>query len=93
MDSMTRRTRVAVVQEAPVAFDRERTLEKVRTLVANAAGKGADLILFPEAFVSGYPRGLISAPVSDRARPRAASFSAATGRARSTSPVRRPNSG
>ena len=50
--------RVAVVQSAPVAFDRERTLEKARNLVADAAGKGAQLILFPEAFVSGYPRGL-----------------------------------
>ena len=50
--------RVAVVQSAPVAFDRERTLEKARDLAADAAGKGAQLILFPEAFVSGYPRGL-----------------------------------
>ena len=50
--------RVAVVQSAPVAFDRERTLEKVRDLAADAAGAGAHLILFPEAFVSGYPRGL-----------------------------------
>ncbi len=50
--------RVAVVQSAPVAFDRDRTLEKVRELAADAAGNGAQLILFPEAFVSGYPRGL-----------------------------------
>src|SRR5437762_11143076 len=50
--------RVAVVQAAPVGFDREGTLEKVRTLVAEASGQGARLILFPEAFVSGYPRGL-----------------------------------
>jgi nitrilase len=50
--------RVAVVQSAPVAFDRERTLEKARHLIADAAGRGAQLILFPEAFVSGYPRGL-----------------------------------
>ena len=50
--------RVAVVQSAPVAFDRDRTLEKTRDLWCRAAGKGAQLILFPEAFVSGYPRGL-----------------------------------
>ena len=50
--------RVAVVQSAPVAFDRERTLDKARNLIAEAAGRGAQLILFPEAFVSGYPRGL-----------------------------------
>jgi nitrilase len=50
--------RAAVVQAASVAFDRERTLERVRTLAAEAAAAGAQLIVFPEAFVSGYPRGL-----------------------------------
>ena len=50
--------RAAVVQAASVAFDRERTLGRLRDLVAQAAGQGARLIVFPEAFVSGYPRGL-----------------------------------
>lgn len=50
--------KVAVVQAAPVAFDRERTLEKLATLVRDAASQGAQLVLFPEAFVSAYPRGL-----------------------------------
>lgn len=50
--------RVAVVQAAPVVFDRDATLEKVRTLAAEAAADGAGLILFPEAFVAGYPRGI-----------------------------------
>jgi nitrilase len=50
--------RVAVVQAAPVAFDRDATLERTRELVDCAVGKGAELILFPEAFVSGYPRGI-----------------------------------
>jgi nitrilase len=49
---------VAVVQAAPVAFDVARTLEKIADLAADAAGKGARLMLFPEAFVSAYPRGL-----------------------------------
>jgi nitrilase len=49
---------VAVVQAAPVAFDREATLARVSTLAAEAADHGARLIVFPEAFVSGYPRGL-----------------------------------
>src|SRR3972149_8698536 len=52
------RVKVGVVQAAPVAFDRERTLEKVRMLAADAAKQGARLVLFPEAFVSAYPRGL-----------------------------------
>jgi nitrilase len=50
--------RAAVVQAASVAFDRERTLQKVRDLTADAARQGALLVVFPEAFVSGYPRGL-----------------------------------
>jgi nitrilase len=49
---------VAVVQAASVAFDRKRTLAKVLDLTHDAAKKGARLVLFPEAFVSGYPRGL-----------------------------------
>jgi nitrilase len=52
------RFKVAVVQAAPVAFDRERTIEKVRALSGEAAAQGAQLVLFPEAFVSAYPRGL-----------------------------------
>jgi nitrilase len=52
------RTTVAVVQAASVAFDRKRTLEKALDLTRDAARKGARLVLFPEAFVSGYPRGL-----------------------------------
>jgi len=53
-----RRFKVAVVQAASVAFERERTLEKLQRLAREAAGKGARLVLFPEAFVSAYPRGL-----------------------------------
>ena len=48
----------AVVQAAPVPFDRERTLDKLRQLAADAARRGAKLALFPEAFVSAYPKGL-----------------------------------
>ena len=48
----------AVIQAAPVLFDLEATLDKTENLVQEAAQKGAKLILFPEAFVSAYPRGL-----------------------------------
>lgn len=47
----------ACVQAAPVAFDLQATLEKTRDLAADAARQGAKLVLFPEAFVSAYPRG------------------------------------
>jgi nitrilase len=56
--SPTKSFTVAVVQASSVVFDRERTLEKLSGLAAQAAQKGARLVLFPEAFVSGYPRGL-----------------------------------
>jgi nitrilase len=50
--------RVAVVQASPVLFDRERTMEKALGLIAEAAEKGAKLVLFPEAYIPCYPRGL-----------------------------------
>ena len=50
--------RVALIQDAPILFDLEKSLEKVKILSEEAANKGADLILFPEAFLGGYPRGL-----------------------------------
>jgi nitrilase len=52
------RFKVAVVQASPVVFDRERTVKKVHTLARDAARQGARLVMFPEAFVSAYPRGL-----------------------------------
>src|SRR5699024_4994812 len=50
--------KAAVIQAAPVPFDREATLDKVASLAADAAGRGARLAVFPEAFVSAYPKGL-----------------------------------
>jgi nitrilase len=57
MPSQTSRVRAAVVQSAPIAFERERTLDKVAILASEASNKGAQLVVFPEAFVSAYPRG------------------------------------
>ena len=60
---------MAVVQAAPVAFDITRTLQKVGDLAADAAQRGARLTLFPEAFVSAYPRGLdFGAAVGSRSK-------------------------
>ncbi|KAI1464636.1 carbon-nitrogen hydrolase [Daldinia caldariorum] len=47
--------KVAAVQAAPVSFDLEKSLEKLTKIVGEAAGAGADLIVFPEAFLSAYP--------------------------------------
>ena len=53
-----KKMRVAVVQDAPVLFNRAATIEKVGDLTATAASQGAQLVLFPEAFIPAYPRGL-----------------------------------
>ncbi|MBN2430691.1 MAG: carbon-nitrogen hydrolase family protein [Acidobacteria bacterium] len=49
---------VAVIQAAPVLFDGPATLSKAVRLTAEAAARGAQLVLFPEAFIPAYPRGL-----------------------------------
>ncbi len=49
---------VAVVQAGSVLFDRKACVEKACALVREAGAAGARLILLPEAFVGGYPRGL-----------------------------------
>lgn len=50
--------KVAVVQASSILFNREATAEKAIDLVSKAAEKEAKLILFPEAFIPAYPRGL-----------------------------------
>jgi nitrilase len=49
--------KVAVVQDAPIFFDKEATLQKVETIAKQYAKEGCNLIVFPESFVPGYPRG------------------------------------
>lgn len=50
--------KVAVAQATPVLFDQQKTLDKVADWTAEAAANGAQLVLFPEAFIPCYPRGL-----------------------------------
>jgi predicted amidohydrolase len=50
--------RVAVVQDAAVAFNVVASIARVGELLAQAATSGTDLVLFPEAFVAGFPSGL-----------------------------------
>lgn len=49
--------KVAVAQAASVLFDKSGSVEKACELVETAGKKGSDLVLLPEAFVPGYPRG------------------------------------
>jgi nitrilase len=47
--------KVAIVQEAPIVLNKEKTIEQATRLVDEAAENGAQLIVFPEAYISGYP--------------------------------------
>jgi len=51
-------SRVAVVQAAPSFFDPDAGIDTVARFTAEAAEQGAELVLFPEAFIGGYPWGL-----------------------------------
>ena len=56
---------VAAVQAAYVLMDREATLAKVETLLADPAVLAADLVVFPEAFVPGTPIWIDGTPIWD----------------------------
>ncbi len=51
------KVKVALIQESPVFFDKQKTLEKVADLCKKYAKEGCQLMVFPESFVPGYPRG------------------------------------
>jgi predicted amidohydrolase len=60
--------RAAAVQAASCFLDREATLAKVESLVAEAARAGARLVVFPESYVPGFPLwNLVLAPVDQHA--------------------------
>ncbi len=62
-----KKVRAAVVQAAPVLFDRGASLDKAVCLIGEAAAQKAQLILFPEAFIPAYPRGFsFGSPVGSR---------------------------
>ncbi len=39
-------------------FDKDKCVEKIIALIGEAAAKGAELIVFPELFIPGYPYGM-----------------------------------
>jgi nitrilase len=58
MDNTNENVRVAVIQAASVIMDRDATVEKAIGLINQAGQKGAKIVVFPEAFIPAYPRGL-----------------------------------
>jgi len=64
---VTRPLRVSAVQAGSVLFDTSATLERFEGLLVRAAKDKPDLVVFPEAFIGGYPKGHhFGAPVGSR---------------------------
>ena len=52
---MNQSIKVCAAQLTPVFLDKEKTVVKACKAIQEAGENGADLIVFPEAFISGYP--------------------------------------
>jgi nitrilase len=51
------KVKVAVIQDSPVFFDLEKTIDKIEHITKQYTQQGCELIVFPESFIPGYPRG------------------------------------
>ena len=63
--------KAACVQAEPAILDRDATLERLDALTAEAAREGAQLVVFPEAFVPAYPSSVWARALAGWADPRA----------------------
>lgn len=52
---MIKTTKIAAAQLTPVFLNKEQTVDKACSAISEAGKNGAKLIVFPEAFISGYP--------------------------------------
>jgi nitrilase len=51
------KVKTCLIQDSPVFFDKENTIIKIEELVKKYAKEGCELIVFPESYIPGYPRG------------------------------------
>lgn len=58
MKDLKKECRVALVQATPIMFNKDAWLEKVLKYIRECAKNGAELIVFPELFIPGYPLGM-----------------------------------
>ena len=58
MKDLKKSCKIAVVQAAPVLFDKDACGEKAVKLIHEAAAQGSELIVFPELFIPCYPYGM-----------------------------------
>src|ERR671937_1102335 len=68
---MRDRVTVACVQAEPAILDRERTIDRLADLAAEARANGAELAVFPEAFVPAYPSSVWAKALAGWADPNA----------------------
>ncbi len=47
--------KVAIIQQAPYLLDKKNTISKAVDIINAVSDQGAELIIFPEAFIAGYP--------------------------------------
>lgn len=50
--------KVAVVQVGSIVMDKQKCVDKAVQLIHEAGDQGANIILFPEAYIPAYPRGM-----------------------------------
>lgn len=62
---MHSKMKVAAAQLSPVFLNKEKTVRKACDAISEAGRNGAKLIVFPEAFISGYPDWVWLIPNSD----------------------------
>lgn len=58
MKNLEKNCKVALVQAAPVMFNKDATIDKVVQEILEAGKQGANLIVFPESFIPCYPYGM-----------------------------------
>lgn len=58
MNNLKDTCKIAVIQAAPILFDKDKCLQKALRLITECAAHGAELIVFPELFIPGYPCGM-----------------------------------
>jgi nitrilase len=52
------KVKVCVIQDSPVFFDKNKTIQKIENLVEKyKKEENVELIVFPESFIPGYPKG------------------------------------
>ena len=56
---------IATIQASPVFMDLDASIDKACKLIKKAAKKGANLAVFPEAFLPGYPDWVWHVPPID----------------------------